>query len=48
MAATYDTDEVYGLATKDTPSLLAAINATLAKFKEDGTYDRIYDDWFAS
>ena len=48
VAATYDTDEVYGLATKDTPNLLAAINATLAKFKEDGTYDRIYDDWFGS
>lgn len=43
---TYDTDEEYGLATKDTPNLLAAINATLAKFQEDGTYDEIYGKWF--
>lgn len=43
---TYDTDEEYGLATKDAPNLLAAINATLAKFQEDGTYDEIYDSWF--
>lgn len=43
---TYDTDEEYGLATKDSPNLLAAINETLAEFREDGTYDRIYDKWF--
>ncbi len=48
VAATYDTDEVYGLGTKDVPNLLAAINATLAKFRTDGTYDRIYSDWFGS
>ncbi len=42
----YDTDEEYGLATKDTPNLLAAINDTLAKFQEDGTYDEIYGKWF--
>jgi len=43
---TYDTEEEYGLATKDTPNLLAAINDTLAQFREDGTYDDIYDKWF--
>jgi polar amino acid transport system substrate-binding protein len=43
---TFATDEEYGLATKDTPNLLAAINAALAKFRADGTYDAIYDKWF--
>lgn len=42
----YDTDEEYGLATKDSPNLLAALNATLAKFRSDGTYDEIYAKWF--
>ena len=46
VAETFDTDEVYGLGTKDVPNLLAAINATLAKFRSDGTYDRIYSEWF--
>lgn len=46
VAATYETDEVYGLATKDTPNLLAALNATLAKFRSDGTYDGIFSEWF--
>jgi polar amino acid transport system substrate-binding protein len=48
VAETYETDEVYGLATKDTPNLLAAINATLAKFRTDGTYDRIFSEWFGA
>ena len=43
---TFDTDEEYGWATQSTPSLLAALNDTLAKFQDDGTYDRIYSDWF--
>lgn len=43
---TFATDEEYGLATKDTPNLLAAINAALAKFRSDGTYDAIFDKWF--
>lgn len=38
--------EEYGLATKDSPNLLAAINAALAKFKSDGTYQQIFDEWF--
>lgn len=45
---TYGTDEEYGLATKGTPNLLAAVDATLAKFRGDGTYDQIYEDWFPS
>lgn len=43
---TYETDEEYGLATKDAPNLLEAINTTLAEFRDDGTYDDIYDKWF--
>lgn len=43
---TYSTDEEYGLATKDSPNLLAAVNETLAEFRDDGTYDDIYDNWF--
>jgi polar amino acid transport system substrate-binding protein len=43
---TYDTGEEYGLATKDTPNLLEAINASLAEMREDGTYDEIYNKWF--
>lgn len=42
----YATDEDYGLATKDTPNLLIAINDTLAKFRSDGTYDEIFNKWF--
>lgn len=43
---TYDTGEEYGLATKDAPNLLAAINDSLAQFREDGTYDEIFSKWF--
>jgi polar amino acid transport system substrate-binding protein len=43
---TYETDEDYGLATKDSPNLLAAVNDTLAQFREDGTYDAIFAKWF--
>lgn len=43
---TYDTGEEYGLATQDTPNLLEAINTTLEEFRDDGTYDDIYDNWF--
>ncbi len=38
--------EEYGLATKGTPNLLAAINASLTKLRGDGTYDRIFQDFF--
>jgi polar amino acid transport system substrate-binding protein len=43
---TYDTDEEYGLATKDTPNLLEAINGSLAGLRDAGTYDEIYGKWF--
>ena len=45
---TYTTDETYGLAVKEEGSeaLLEAVNATLAQFQEDGTYDEIYANWF--
>jgi polar amino acid transport system substrate-binding protein len=42
----YETGEEYGLATKDSPNLLAAINESLAGMREDGTYDEIYAAWF--
>ena len=45
----YDTGELYGLAVKEEGSedLLAAVNASLSKFQDDGTYDEIYGDWFS-
>ena len=45
----YDTGELYGLAVKEEGSedLLAAVNASLSKFQDDGTYDEIYGEWFS-
>jgi polar amino acid transport system substrate-binding protein len=45
---TYPTEEFYGFAVKEegAEALLAAVNASLAKFEDDGTYDQIYADWF--
>ena len=45
---TYSTDEEYGLAVQEEGSeaLLEAINATLAEFRSDGTYDAIFAEWF--
>ena len=45
---TYPTEEFYGFAVKEEGSeaLLEAVNASLAKFQDDGTYDQIYADWF--
>jgi polar amino acid transport system substrate-binding protein len=45
---TYPTDESYGFAVKEegAEDLLAAINGSLAKLQDDGTYDDIYADWF--
>ncbi|MGH8870393.1 MAG: transporter substrate-binding domain-containing protein [Acidimicrobiia bacterium] len=45
---TYPTDESYGFAVKEegAEDVLAAINASLAKLRDDGTYDQIYADWF--
>ena len=44
----YATDEFYGFAVQEEGSeaLLEAVNASLAKFQDDGTYDSIYGDWF--
>ena len=45
---TFDTQELYGMAVQEEGSedLLAAVNASLAKFNDDGTYDSIFDSWF--
>ena len=46
---TYATNEVYGMAVAEegAEDLLAAVNASLAKLRDDGTYDRIFSDWFS-
>lgn len=46
----YDTDEQYGyaLAKGERPELLAAINEQLAALREDGSYQEIYDSYFAT
>jgi polar amino acid transport system substrate-binding protein len=45
----YDTGELYGLAVKEegSESLLTAVNASLDKLTNDGTYDDIYGEWFS-
>lgn len=45
---TWATDEEYGLAVQEEGSeaLLEAINASLKKLRDDGTYDDIFGDWF--
>lgn len=45
IVGTFEPEE-YGLATKDAPNLLAALDASLAKLRADGTYDRIFEDFF--
>ncbi len=48
IAETYPTDEFYGLAVQEEgkEALLEAVNAALAKLRDDGTYDDIYADFF--
>jgi polar amino acid transport system substrate-binding protein len=42
------TGEQYGVVfAPDTPDLLEAVNKVLKEMKEDGTYQQIYDKWFA-
>lgn len=42
-----DTDEQYGMAVQqDNEALLAAINDALAEIIADGTYERIFSEWF--
>ncbi len=46
---TWQTDEFYGLAVKEEGSetLLEAVNTSLAKLQDDGTYDQIFSKWFS-
>jgi len=46
---TYSTDESYGLAMKKgNTALVEAVNEQLAEMREDGTYDEIYNSYFAT
>ncbi|KAA1429044.1 ABC transporter substrate-binding protein [Nocardioides antri] len=46
---TYDTDEEYGLAIKKGNSqLVDDVNGALEEMREDGTYDEIYNKYFAT
>jgi polar amino acid transport system substrate-binding protein len=44
----FDTGEQYGFAVKKNGNdeLLQTVNDVLAKAKDDGTYDKIYEKWF--
>ncbi|HVL81964.1 MAG TPA: basic amino acid ABC transporter substrate-binding protein [Actinomycetota bacterium] len=43
------TQEEYGIAvSKQNPNLREAINRALAAMREDGTYDRIFQEWFGT
>ena len=46
---TYPTNEFYGFAVKNDGSeiLLAEVNETLSKLRRDGTYDSLFNAWFA-
>lgn len=50
VVATYDTNELYGMAVQEegAEALLEAVNASLAKLQDDGTYDEIFDKWFSA
>ncbi|HEX6073990.1 MAG TPA: ABC transporter substrate-binding protein [Micromonosporaceae bacterium] len=46
IAAEFDTGEQYGMAVKTgNKALLDVINKVLAKAKQDGTYDKVYEKW---
>jgi polar amino acid transport system substrate-binding protein len=46
---TYDTGESYGLAMKKTNTdLIDAVNEALTTMKDDGEYQKIYDNYFAT
>ena len=46
---TYSTDESYGLAMKKgNTELVEAVDEQLAAMREDGTYDEIYNTYFAT
>ena len=43
------TEEAYGIAvSKAKPELVQLLNAALAQVRADGTYDRIFQKWFAA
>jgi polar amino acid transport system substrate-binding protein len=48
LVETYPTDEFYGFAVKEegAETLLAAVNESLQKLRDDGAYDDIYDEFF--
>ncbi|MGH3663732.1 MAG: transporter substrate-binding domain-containing protein [Micromonosporaceae bacterium] len=47
LAASFDTGEEYGVAVKKgNKALLKVIDDVIAKAKQDGTYDKIYKEWF--
>lgn len=50
IAETYQTDEEYGFAVQEEGSekLLEAVNDSLKKLQDDGTYDEIFAAWFDS
>ena len=50
VVATYDTNELYGMAVKEEGSedLLAAVNGALNNLRDNGTYDTIFDTWFSA
>ncbi|GAB3033663.1 basic amino acid ABC transporter substrate-binding protein [Nocardioides flavus (ex Wang et al. 2016)] len=46
---TYSTDESYGLAMKKgNTALVEAVNEQLSEMRDDGTYDEIYNSYFAT
>lgn len=45
---TYSTDESYGLAMKKGSPLVASVNEQLTEMRDDGSYDEIYDTYFAT
>jgi polar amino acid transport system substrate-binding protein len=46
VAANFSTGEQYGLGVrKGNTALLEAVNATLDRIREDGTYDELYTRW---
>lgn len=46
VAAEFETGEEYGIAVKTgNKALLDVVNRILAKAKQDGTYDKIYEKW---
>ncbi|MEA2001428.1 MAG: transporter substrate-binding domain-containing protein [Actinomycetota bacterium] len=48
LVQTFETDEEYGFATKEegAEDVLKAVNDALKILQDNGTYDKIYEDWF--